>query len=166
MADFKVVRIAPDGWRRFRSIRLRALADAPDAFGSTLAVEERLTDEQWRTRVENEAVAHLVAVSDDGTDLGVAVGAPFTERKRTAGLFSMWVAPEARQQGHAVALVRAIVAWAQGEGYRQLILEVADANDAAIRLYESCGFVPTGRTGTLPPPRQHILEHEMAMNFD
>ncbi|EMI23065.1 acetyltransferase, GNAT family [Rhodopirellula maiorica SM1] len=56
--------------------------------------------------------------------------------------------------------------WAQSENYRQLVLDVANPNIPAIRLYESCGFVPTGKTGTLPPPRQHILENEMAMIFN
>jgi ribosomal protein S18 acetylase RimI-like enzyme len=74
----------------------------------------------------------------------------------------MWIAPEARKQGVGVALVQAVVEWAESEKHRRIILDAANTNTAAIRLYESCGFVPTGKTGALPPPRDHILEHEMA----
>ena len=73
----------------------------------------------------------------------------------------MWVAPEARKRGVGVALVQAVIEWAQSEGYYRIILDVGDTNTPAIRLYQSCGFIRTGRTGTLPPPRQYIGEHEM-----
>ncbi|WP_442511716.1 GNAT family N-acetyltransferase [Novipirellula sp. SH528] len=147
-------------------MRLRCLGDAPDAFGSTLAEEQERTDTEWRTRTENKMVAHFLAATADRDDVGIAVCAPSTQHEQTAGLFGMWVAPEARQQGIGAALVHTVIEWAQNENYRRLILDVANSNIQAIRLYESCGFVPTGKTGALPPPRQQILEHEMAMILD
>lgn len=42
-----VRRLLPDEWRAYRAIRLRALADAPEAYGSTLARGEGLPDETW-----------------------------------------------------------------------------------------------------------------------
>ena len=94
------------------------------------------------------------------------MGAPYTDYTDAAGLFGMWVAPEVRGQRVGRALVAAVIAWARGEGYRRVVLDVADANRAAIRLYESCGFVATGETGTLPPPREHITEHRRCLRLD
>jgi GNAT superfamily N-acetyltransferase len=149
-------------WERVRSIRLRSLAESPDAFSRTLAEEQRLTDVAWRTRVDNEGVSHFLAVTSAGNDIGLAVGAPYTGLQHTAGLFAMWVAPEARKQGVGVSLVQAVVEWARNERRRKVMLQVATASTAAIRLYESCGFVRTGKTGTLPPSLGCTVELEMA----
>ena len=48
--DVDVRRIRPDEWPRQRALRLRALADAPMAFGSTLADESAFADEVWVRR--------------------------------------------------------------------------------------------------------------------
>jgi len=37
---------------------------------------------------------------------------------------------------------------------------VADANVAAVRLYDRLGFVPTGQIGAFAPPRQYVAEHK------
>ncbi len=159
--EYQILRAQPTDWQQVRSVRLRALADSPDAFGSMLGEEQQLTDNEWRSRSENVNVAQFLAIAPNGNGLGIAVGAPYSSQEQTAGLFSMWVAPEARKRGVGVALVQAVIGWAQTEGYYRVILDVGDTNTPAIRLYKSCGFVPTGRTGALPPPRQHIGEHEM-----
>jgi len=45
----------------------------------------------------------------------------------------------------------------------QVLLDVADTNMAAIRLYARMGFVPSGVEGSLPPPREHIKEHQRVL---
>jgi RimJ/RimL family protein N-acetyltransferase len=43
------------------------------------------------------------------------------------------------------ALVHKVKQWAKSQGeYTKLLLMVADYNTPAIRLYESCGFKPSG----------------------
>jgi GNAT superfamily N-acetyltransferase len=66
--------------------------------------------------------ATFIAVSDN-QDIGTVVGATFDD---AAGLFAMWVAPEARGKGIGDALIRAVVGWAQANGHERLVLEVGD----------------------------------------
>lgn len=156
--------VGPDAWERVRSLRLRALSDAPGAFWATVDDEASMTPAQWRERLTQSDAATFVARCDD-EDVGLVVGASHHAHDADAGLYAMWVAPQHRRAGVAVALVEAVVAWARTGGFKRLRLEVADANTAAVRLYERTGFTPTGRTGHLPQPRAHITEHERALDL-
>ena len=51
MTQLELVRLTPTAWREYREIRLAALAEAPFAFGSTLAEERRLRAADWRARL-------------------------------------------------------------------------------------------------------------------
>ena len=53
-----VRRFAPHEWRVYRELRLRALADSPDAFGSTYEREAARTDAEWEDRLTTGATAH------------------------------------------------------------------------------------------------------------
>ncbi len=155
----ELLRLASGDGARLRAIRLRALQDAPDAFGRTLVEEEPQPPESWEGRLADPRVAHYV-VTSGGADLGLVCGAPWRDRPGVLGLFAMWVAPEARGTGAGAQLVEAVIEWARTGGYERVVLDVADENAAAIALYERHGFVTNGTTGTLPPPREHIREHE------
>lgn len=162
--DIVIERLGPADHDRARVVRLRALGDAPDAFWTTLAEEEQRPPALWRERLAAADSATFVA-HRGGVDVGLVVGAPHRGQEGDAGLFSMWVAPEARRAGVADALVSAVIAWARDGGYRTLRLEVSDANEAAVRLYERRGFAATGHGGSFPPPRDHITEHERALDL-
>jgi hypothetical protein len=63
------------------------------------------------------------------------------------------------------ALVNEVIAWARRRGLQQLVLDVGTANAAARSLYESRGFIETGVTKALPPPRQQVKELEMEIEL-
>lgn len=152
--------LEPREWARARAIRLRALRDCPDAFGESLEREIRLSEEDWRRRLRRTDAVNVIATLDGNDDIGLIVGAPYGD---DAGLFSMWVAPKARRRGVGGLLVDAVVAWARQAQAKRILLDVGDWNAPAIGLYASRGFHPVGRAGTLPPPRQHITEHQRAL---
>ena len=154
--------IGPSDWRRLRSVRLTALAEAPGAFGSTWAREHAQPDAFWTERLSRPEVKHLIARTD--RDVGLCVVAPAPGGGlREAALYGVWVAPGARRGGVGRALTAAATATARQAGFRRLLLEVADDNTAAIRLYAAMGFVATGRVCTMDPPRDHVTEHERAL---
>ena len=155
--SYSIIRMQPDDWERVRPVRLRALADTPDAFGSTLAREEAFGETDWRERLNGDDRITFLATTTAGDDVGLIGSAPYDGH---AGLFSMWVAPEARGAGVGGALVDAVVAWAESQGHAKVLLDVGDNNAPAIALYASKGFEPNGVAGTLSPPREHITEHQ------
>ncbi len=158
-----IERLATEDWQRLRAIRLRALQEAPDAFARTHAEEAEFTPEDWQARLFGDAATFVAVI--DGADAGLATGAKWRGRDGVAGLFGMWVAPEARGGGAGLALVQAVIDWARASGFKRLALDVGDDNLPAIGLYERAGFEPTGATATLPPPRDHIAEHERALEL-
>ena len=85
-----------------RDLRLRALGDAPMAFGSTLAREEAFTSDVWETRAAAGAAGDVQVVFVAEPEAGLAMGRLEDDDPTTAGLYSMWVAPHARGEGVAV----------------------------------------------------------------
>jgi GNAT superfamily N-acetyltransferase len=149
-------------WERLRAIRLRALLDTPDAFSSTFDEVAARPAESWSRQLVQ--LPTFLAVSD-GLDVGMVRCAPDDTRTDTAWLISMWVAPEMRRQGVGAALVDAVIDWARSHGVTRLVLDVADHNTSAIALYERRGFQRNGNVRTLPPPRDHIREHQLELRF-
>ncbi|GAA2017668.1 GNAT family N-acetyltransferase [Pseudokineococcus marinus] len=137
-------RLGEEDWRLWRRLRRAALADAPGAFGSTLAQWSGDGDreERWRARLRDVAL-HLL-VERDGEPVGVVAAAAPGEED-VVELLSLWVAPEARGTGAGDAAVRGVVAWAASEHPGvDVVLSVAPGNDAAARLYARHGFVDDG----------------------
>jgi ribosomal protein S18 acetylase RimI-like enzyme len=153
----ELVQLQAPEWRRLRSIRLRALRDAPDAFGSTFEEANAWSADSWSDQLRT--LPTVVAVKD-GADVGMARYGPDDTRARTGWLISLWVAPAARRMGVGSALTDAIVELARAAGVTRLLLDVADSNAAATALYEAKGFAPNGEIGSLPPPRTHVREHQ------
>lgn len=113
-----VERVGAGAWERARTVRLRALEDAPDAYWSTLSDEGALSVPQWRSRLDRLNAATFLAVVD-GDDVGIVVGAAHHAQPSEAGLYSMWVASQVRGRGVGDALIAAVVDWARAAGYRR-----------------------------------------------
>jgi GNAT superfamily N-acetyltransferase len=149
--------VKPDEWAVLRDVRLAALLEAPYAFGSTYAREAPFTEQQWRDRLAARSANFFGYVDGlpDGEPAGLA--AVFVE-DGVADLVSMWVRPAARGQGVGEALITAAADWAKARDHDNLYLWVADVNPAARKLYERCGFTPTGDEQPFPndPARLEI----------
>jgi GNAT superfamily N-acetyltransferase len=141
-AAIVVRRLTPDDWAVWRDVRLASLADAPYAYGSSLAREEGFGEADWRARLDPASGQSAVAVLGDRV-VGAACG--YTPPGADAVLLvAMWARPGTRGCGVGDLLVADVLSWARENGWPSVSLRVADGNVAARRLFERNGFVSTG----------------------
>ena len=148
-------------WRSYRQIRLRALTDAPYAFGTTLAEAQSRTDEQWQSRFSASlasALEYPLLALVDGQPAGLVWGHIDAAEPEVAHLFQMWVDPQFRRLHLGEQMVAAVVTWAKEAGADYVELDVVTENSAAHMLYEKCGFVRSGKPHSLRPGSSQISQ--------
>jgi RimJ/RimL family protein N-acetyltransferase len=132
-----------EDWRMIRDIRLRSLADAPDAFTSSVKRESSHDEQKWRSM----ATTGQWFVAFDGGPVAVAVGINgWSGDERRRELVGMWVAPSHRRLGVASELLGQVKAWAASEGATTLSLGVREDNEGALAAYLRMGMRPSGET--------------------
>jgi GNAT superfamily N-acetyltransferase len=165
MAAVLVRPLAPNEWPLYRRLRLRALADSPAAFCSTLAAEQDRKDEDWawRLRLAADSGRDRPLVAEMGAAAAGLAWAKFDAADpQLVNLFQMWVAPECRGHGAAAALLDGALAWARARGAHAMQLGVICGNDGARRLYERAGFHAVG-TPEPARPGDPRLEQRMRL---
>ncbi len=143
MTDIALVvrRAESEDWPKLRAIRLEALGDSPEAFGSTYGVALKLSNYQWRAMVERSV---YFLAERDGDVVGMVSGGLNDRRPGTHWLYGMYVTPSSRGTDTAAMLVDAVVEWARGEGATELYLHVTSIAQRARAFYARVGFVATG----------------------
>lgn len=158
--------IQPQEWQVYRELRLQALRDSPDAFGSTYEAEVTRPTESWSARIEAAVASgsdHVLLAFNHHEASGLvwcklAVSAP-----EVADIFQMWVAPSARCLGAGQALLRAALDWAASVNAQRVRLGVTATNSPAMRLYRAHGFRPIG---ALAPLREGTCLMVQAMELE
>lgn len=157
----RIRRVRADEGLLLRSLRLRALADAPMAFGTTLAEEKSRPEGIWHERAADGAAGQdrvTFIVESGHTAVGLGTGVNSNEDPLYAALVGVWIDPVARGQNCGAALVEAVAAWAWFRGKHTLELWVTESNSRAIKVYERSGFCRTGETQPLPhTPSEHEI---------
>ena len=133
----------------FRGIRLEALCDAPEAFGSTPEREVAFVEADWQRRIARGGnfLGYLPEAS--ATEPAGLIGG-FQEDPATVELVSMYVRPRARGRGVGEALIATVIDWAEARNATSVHLWVTEVNKPARLLYERCGFALTGERQPLP----------------
>ena len=158
---FLIRRLRSDEWRAYRDIRLRALQDSPQAFGSTFEVESAKLDDYWEARLAAAAKSphQSPLIAEEGTrKVGLVWVWIDPERTDEAHVIQMWVAPEVRGQGCGARLVKAAVDWARERKVRSIHLRVTCGDTAAVRLYQRAGFQPVGDPEPLRPSSVELAQ--------
>jgi ribosomal protein S18 acetylase RimI-like enzyme len=141
-------------WPIYRDLRLRALAESPDAFGSTLELERDRPDAEWLSRLAAgmDVRFHLPLVARLGSEpIGLAWGRIQDSDPDVANLYQLWVVPEFRRLGTGRLLLDAVIRWARRAGARRVELDVACGDSPAMRLYARAGFEAAGDPEPLRP---------------
>jgi len=155
-------------WQTYREIRLRALADSPDAFGSTLAGEQAHPEAWWVERLASgvTSATDLPLFAEIlGQPCGLAWGRIEPDSPGVACLYQVWVAPETRGMGAGRRLLDAVISWAEGLSVGAVELSVTCGDTSARRLYDRAGFV---RFGVPEPvrPGVELLEQPMRLELN
>jgi RimJ/RimL family protein N-acetyltransferase len=147
-----LTRVEPRDWQRLREVRLAALAESPEMFGSTLAKEQSFDEAEWRRRAARPAT---FLASRGCVDVGMAGVYEFDGGWCVMG---MWLAPAARGTGVLEALVDACESVAQAAGATTVALGVMEDNPRGRRAYLRLGYEFTGT-------REHVHDgrHELFM---
>lgn len=141
MSEITVRALTEDDWELYRSVRLAALEESPEAFAATHAEESQFDEELWRTRM-NRSRRLLAEV--DGSPVGVAsLGHVDAENASVAELFGLWVRPSSRGSGVATKLVQAGADNARKQGQSHLAYWVGTENGRAVAFASGFGFRPT-----------------------
>ncbi len=155
-----IVRASADDWQQIRAVRLAGLAADPSAFGSSLERELAYTEDRWRSW---PATAAIYLARSDGRPVGIGLLRALTGENADGEVNAMWVDPETRGTGVGRALLQAMLDSARAGDYQSVRLWVTNGNAAATALYETLGFVRTGRTEPLlSDPELTVLEYVLA----
>lgn len=139
-----------------RSLRLRALADAPDAFSSTYERERERSEADWRRWI----IGSTTFLLEDGDGAAAGLVAAQLDHLDPAlmWLLALWVDPSIRGKGGADSLVTEVLQLAAARDAKRVRLHVVEGNAPARKLYDRHGFVATGATLV---NRKGALEIEM-----
>lgn len=131
--------------KAYREVRLRALKQDSDAFGSTYEQEAVKPLGNFVERIQQTKDQFALGCFDDSNALVGIVNFAHENRQKTAhkgNVFGMYVEPEFRGQGLGRALLSAVIERATEEfiGLEQIHLTVVSTNESAKQLYTSLGF--------------------------
>jgi ribosomal protein S18 acetylase RimI-like enzyme len=161
MSDITVRPLGEDDWEDYRSVRLAALRESPEAFVASVDEEESYDEDFWRERMQRSA--RLVA-ERDGLAVGVVSVGTAKESDGSAGeLFGLWVRPEARGSGVATHLVKDGASLAAERGHSHLVYWVGTENGRAVAFASGMGFRPTDYRRPMGVVSEEDGEEEIAM---
>jgi len=129
-------------------LRLRALQDAPDAFGERYDDAINRPDQYWQKLAESltpPSRQRMFLACDGDTYLGFVFAMLDRNNLQTGRVGGMWVDSKFRRRGIGRDLLQAAFEWAQENGFVHLKLWCEDGDVAAHRLYEKMGFVDTDK---------------------
>lgn len=127
-----------EDWPAFRMLRLKALSEHPESFGSSFEEESNMSDEAFKTGFNN---CDIFGAFEANQMVGCGGFFVLSQSKmcHRGVLFSMYCNAQNRNKGIADALVKAIISHAKSRVI-QLHATVVTTNQAALRLYEKNGF--------------------------
>ncbi len=146
MSEYKIIKLQPDDWQRYREIRLECLREEPQAFGSSYADMVQKPAEFWQGRLADAAQAEKswLLFAQEGEQLIGIIGAFYEEESQAAHIISVYVRKSSRGRGLGKALMEGILSEVKKkQGIHTATLGVNQEQAAAVALYRGFGFQVT-----------------------
>ena len=126
-------------WRDVERIYAEGIATGE----ATFETEPPTWEEFDRSRLDR----HRLVATENGDVVGWAALMPTSSRACYSGVVehSVYVAESARGRGIGKALMRALIAGAEAEGFWTIQTSIFPENDASVALHETVGFRIVGR---------------------
>lgn len=160
MAEITVRPLSEDEWAEYRSVRLEALRESPEAFVASFEEEERFDEDHWRVRMRR---SQRLLAEVDGVAVGTASVGFVEEQDHVAELFGLWVSPSLRGKGLATQLVKAGARTAREAGKTHLNYWVGTDNGRAVAFASGFGFRPTDQRRPVRVESEADGDEEIAM---
>ena len=141
-----------------RKLRLEAMLDSPESFGSTYERELGRTTADWSKWLSPGATFIL----NQPEPVGLVAAQIDPIDPEVVHLMAMWVHPSIRGGGGADLLVSALRAWAEHAGLRTVRLHVIKSNARARGFYERNGFRSTGHESERDGRIEVLMERPIA----
>lgn len=130
--------VTPAMWRRYRAIRLRALAEEQNIFSGDFGQEANWTEQEWRQKAQ-EAQVYIARAHD--IDAGLL---RISDYEGELWASSVWVDPTCRGLSISTLLLDGAVEYASAQGATKLNLGVYAINPVSVEIFQSYGFIKTG----------------------
>jgi GNAT superfamily N-acetyltransferase len=137
----QIRRLGPSDASAYRTLRLRALWEFPQAFTSSYEEAEKMPLADSEKRMSSQNGKFWGAF--DGNELCGMVGLecePRAKNRHKGRVVGMYVAQEQMGRGIGGALMRALIDDARMAGLELLVLTVTEGEGSAGRLYRRSGF--------------------------
>ena len=142
MTDITVRELAADEWEIFKTLRLRALQEDPEAFVASYEEESQHSDEEWQERM-----SHATRIGAQQGSEWVALASVGDEDTRDddelGEVYGIWVTPSLRGEGGARQLMEHAELVGRNAGYSHLAYWVNTDNGRAVAFASSIGYRPT-----------------------
>ncbi len=138
----EIIKLNPEDWGKLKNIRLEALKEEGDAFGSSYTESATHSDEEWQRKLASPKNPTMV-VCDEGQAIGMA-GA-YQEKganvKHITYVWGVYLRKSYRGKGLGQKLMEALLdEIAKNTGIEKINLNVNTSRLSAIKIYEKLGF--------------------------
>jgi ribosomal protein S18 acetylase RimI-like enzyme len=159
-----VRKLVHDDFQAWKILRLEALQDAPEAFGSSFEEEKAWSDAQFMGIMKDNVIFGAF-VENKLIGMAAFYCGCTNKTRHKSNLWGMYVQSAYRKQGCAGKLLDAVISHAKNHA-EQLLLTVVTTNESGVHLYRKFGFEIYGtEPHALKIADQYYDEHLMILKL-
>lgn len=138
-----VKRVASSDWQEYKEIRLEALKNEPQAFGSSYNKENERTESEWQNKLAKSedlnGISFFYAILKEG--VFVAIGGAYQDNNKQWNIIAIYTKKEVRGQGLGQEIFKSIINELKARKIKKAYLCVNTLQIAAQALYKKNGFI-------------------------